>query len=116
MTLQAVHTLTDTWYSATEDADGNYVQGTELGSYTNVTGTVYSGTKVADITGATVGQAMPDDANSVLLGIYDVSSGTLITDQQLLPWLKIWGRMIPAWLVQPTTLLLARGTAHKRLM
>lgn len=80
MTLQAVHTLTDTWYAATVDDGGNYVQGDALGTYTNVTGTVYSGTKVADITGAIVGQTMPNDANSILLGIYDVSTQTMITD------------------------------------
>ena len=80
MTLAAVHTLSDNWYQATKDAAGNLVQGALLGTYTGSTGMVYSGTKTANLAGAVIGQALPDDDQVVFLGVVNLTTGQSVTD------------------------------------
>ncbi|WP_156319271.1 hypothetical protein [Secundilactobacillus paracollinoides] len=75
MNLQAVHNLTDIWYLATQDSDGNYVAGEEVGTYAGTTGTTYSASNVTNL-------AVGDTASNgdVVVGYYDESAGTMVTD------------------------------------
>ncbi|WP_205004441.1 MBG domain-containing protein [Loigolactobacillus bifermentans] len=86
MTLKAVQNVTDSWYIALDTGVGTPQPAGTAITTTGLVGTSYNAFQVTGLGSLTVGQALPDAPEYIFKGMYDPSTGTYLSNDQLITY------------------------------